>query len=139
MVFVSWTDNLSVGVAEIDQQHKKLIGVINELDDATRAGKGSDVVSKILDDLIIYTVTHFRTEEKYFARFEYADSEEHKVEHATFIEKVAKFSAALNSGTEDSRREVTEELMGFLELWWKYHILETDMKYAKLFRERGLK
>ncbi|MEO8410674.1 MAG: bacteriohemerythrin, partial [Propionivibrio sp.] len=105
----------------------------------TQAGHGSDVISEILDRLIIYTATHFRTEEGYFVQFEYAESEEHKLEHATFIEKVAKFSADLNRGSEEGRRAVAGELMNFLELWWKYHILETDMKYAKLFKERGLK
>ena len=139
MVLVNWNVSLSVGVSEVDQQHRKLISIINMLDDAARAGKGSEVISEILDRLIIYTATHFKTEEKYFDEFEYAEADEHKEEHATFIERVAKYSADLNSGSEAGRRAVAEELMSFLELWWKYHILETDMKYAKLFREKGLK
>jgi hemerythrin len=139
MTLLAWTNELSMGLPEIDRQHKKLIGMINQLDDETRAGTGTDAISGILDELIIYSATHFRMEEKYFDQFGYADSEVHKQEHAALAEKVDQFSAELNSADEDRRRAVIAELMSFLSIWWKYHILETDMKYAKLFREKGVK
>ena len=139
MALITWNDGLSVGLPEIDRQHKNLISIINDLDEATRAGKAKDVVSKVLDDLIIYTATHFRMEEKYFAQFEYADSKAHKEEHAALIEKVNSIEADLNSASEGRRLAIAAELMSFLGIWWNYHILETDMKYAKLAHEKGLK
>jgi hemerythrin len=95
MAPIVWNDSLSVGVAEIDRQHKKLIAMINELDNAMTAGRGKDVMGEIVDGLIIYTATHFRTEEKYFAQFEYRDAEIHRKEHADFIGKVAEFNAEI--------------------------------------------
>ena len=78
MALVTWNDSLSVNVAEIDQQHRKLIAMINELNDAMKIGKGKDVLGGIVNSLISYTATHFKTEEKYFAQFGYPDTEDHK-------------------------------------------------------------
>ncbi len=138
MALITWDNGLRMGLPEIDGQHKKLIGMINQLDEEAAAGKGKDVISEILDELIIYSATHFRMEEKYFDQFGYADAEAHKQEHAVLAEKIDKFAAELNSADEGKRRAVVAELINFLGLWWKYHILETDMKYAKLFREKGV-
>jgi len=63
----------------------------------------------------------------------------HKQEHAALAEKVANFAAELASPDEDRVQAVLAELISFLGIWWKYHILDTDMKYAKLFREKGVK
>jgi len=139
MALISWDDRLCMGLPEIDRQHKKLIGMINQLDEETRAGKGREVVGEILDELIIYSATHFHTEEQYFDQFGYVDSEVHKQEHAALAEKVANFAAELASPDEDRVQAVLAELISFLGIWWKYHILDTDMKYAKLFREKGVK
>jgi hemerythrin len=139
MALITWNDDLSMGLPEIDRQHRKLVGMINQLDEETRAGKGKDATGEILDELIIYSATHFRMEEKYFDEFGYADGELHKQEHAALAEKVETFAAELNSADESARGAVIAELMNFLAIWWKYHILDTDMKYAALFREKGLK
>ena len=128
-----------MGLPEIDRQHHKLINLINRLDDQAKAGKGKDAIGEILDELIIYSATHFRMEEKYFDRFGYADAEEHKQEHAALAEKVGNFAAELNGADASRVQAVLAELMNFLSIWWKYHILDTDMKYAQLFREKGVK
>ena len=69
MAFLDWDDSLSVNVTEIDDQHKKLIGTLNDLYDAMDDGKGNDVLGKILKELTDYTVYHFQTEENYFKKF----------------------------------------------------------------------
>lgn len=59
MALMSWSDNLSVNIKEIDEQHKKLVGMVNDLHDAMKMGKGNDVTGKILTGLIQYVGTHF--------------------------------------------------------------------------------
>jgi hemerythrin len=135
MALINWNDNLSVDVAEIDQQHKKLIAMINELNDAMKAGKGREVLAKIVNGLVSYTTTHFKAEEKYFAQFGYPDTESHKKEHAAFIQKVSEFKA----GLEKDKLSVTIEVMSFLSNWLKSHIMGTDKKYSQFFHEKGLK
>ena len=135
MAMINWNDSLSVHVAEIDQQHKKLIEMINELNDAMKVGKGKDVLEKIVNNLIGYTATHFKTEENYFAKFGYPDTENHKKEHAAFVQKVSDFK----TGFETGKLAMTIEVMSFLSDWLKNHIMGTDKKYASFFNEKGLR
>jgi hemerythrin len=88
---IMWTDSFSVKVTEIDTQHKKLIELINKLYDAMKVGKSKDVMGEILNNLISYTATHFKTEEKYFDLYSYPEKEIHKAGHKQFVETVTKF------------------------------------------------
>lgn len=134
MSLITWSDRLSVNVSEIDRQHQKLIAMINDLDDAMRQGKGKTVLGKIVSGLISYTVTHFKTEENYFDRFGYAETEAHKKEHAAFVRKVSDFK----SGFEQGKITLTIEIMNFLSDWLKNHIKGTDKKYSAFFNANGL-
>jgi len=135
MALINWNDALSVNVAEMDQQHKRLIALINELNDAMSVGKGRDALQKIVDDLVAYTTTHFRAEEKYFARFEYPDTFNHRREHVVFIKTVVGYRDRIANGD----MPLTTEVMKFLSNWLKTHIQGTDKKYSQFFNDRGLK
>ncbi len=135
MALIQWDGSFSVKVAEIDQQHQKLVSMINELNDAMRQGKGKDVLGKIINGLISYTATHFNTEEKYFDRFGYPETDSHKKEHVAFVKKVSEFK----NGFEQGKLGLSIEVMNFLSDWLKNHIKLTDMKYSKFFNEKGLK
>jgi len=135
MAMVAWNENLSVKVAEIDTQHKKLVAMINELYDAMKVGKGKEVTGKILNGLISYTVTHFQQEERYFDKFGYPDKMNHKKEHADFVKKVSGFKNDFESG----KVSLTIEVMNFLSDWLFKHIKVTDKGYSKFFNEKGLK
>ncbi len=88
MSLFSWKEKYSVNVREIDEQHKKLIGMIAQLDDAMREGKGKQVLDKTLQDLIGYTRTHFMTEERIMKANGYPDYEEQKTKHDKMNQKV---------------------------------------------------
>ncbi|HQJ76422.1 MAG TPA: bacteriohemerythrin [Bacteroidota bacterium] len=131
---ITWNDSLSVKVLAIDQQHKKLVDMINELSDAMRSGKGRDVLSKIISGLILYTGTHFKTEEKYFDQFGYPEAEIHKKEHEAFVLKVLEFK----KGFEKGDLNLTVEIMDFLSDWLQNHIKGSDKKYSQFFNDHGL-
>lgn len=135
MAFIHWNDSFSVNVKEIDQQHQKLISMINELHDAMSQGKGKDVMGKIVNGLFSYTATHFKTEEKYFDQFGYPETDSHKKEHIAFVQKVTHFK----EGYEKGNVGLSIEVMFFLSDWLKDHIKITDMKYSTFFNEKGLK
>lgn len=135
VALINWSDNLSVNVEEIDRQHKELIAMINELNDAMKMGKGRDVAGKIVNNLAQYTATHFKTEEDLFAKLGYPDSESHKREHAAFVKKVSTFKEGLEKG----KLSLTMDVMDFLSDWLKHHIMGTDKKYTKFFNEKGVK
>jgi hemerythrin len=135
MALITWNSSLSVNVAEMDHQHKKLVALINELNDAMSVGRGRDVLGKIVSDLVTYTVVHFKAEEKYFAQFRYPDTFNHRIEHVAFVKRVTDFK----QGFETGKLPLTVEVMSFLSEWLKKHIMGTDKKYSRFFNENGLK
>ena len=135
MSLIKWNDSLSVNVVKIDQEHKKLVGMVNELTDAMKAGHGKDVLGKILDGLISYTAFHFQTEEKYFQQVKYPDAVAHKKEHAAFVQKVTEFKEQFDAG----RVTVSVNILQFLSKWLQSHIKGTDQKYSSFFNENGIR
>ncbi len=131
---IQWSSNLSVQVAEIDTQHQRLIRLINQLYDAMTIGQGKQVVGQILDELADYTATHFRTEEKLFAEYDYPEAEHHRQEHLAFVKKVTEFKVQFEAG----QAGISVALMGFLGDWLQAHIRASDRRYAPFLNARGV-
>lgn len=134
MALITWKEAYSVNISEIDNQHKKLVGLINSLHDAMLAGKAKDIMSKTLSDLVDYTLYHFATEEKYFDKYNYPRSEAHKKQHSDLIEQVA----ALQKKHEDGERVLTIDVMNFLRDWLNDHIIGCDKGYGPYLNSKGL-
>ena len=77
MALLTWQEKYSVGIKEIDNQHKQLIDMINELNDAMLAKRGKEVLMSVLNKLAAYCVTHFTNEEKMMSTHDYPDFAEH--------------------------------------------------------------
>jgi hemerythrin len=90
-----WTSDLSVGVQEIDNQHKELFERINSLRTAMSLGKGRTEIGKTVKFLEEYVVEHFSTEEKYMSRYDYGAYLVHKAEHQAFIKDFSEFKKKL--------------------------------------------
>jgi hemerythrin-like metal-binding protein len=133
MALMTWTDNYATGIASIDTQHKKLIEMLNQLQDAMLAGKGNEAIAKILDGLVQYTVTHFAHEEQFFAKFGYPESASHKAEHQKLAQQVGEFQAQFKSG----KTKLSAAVMNFLRDWLNNHILGSDKKYAPFLKSKG--
>jgi len=132
---MTWTDDLSVGVRLIDEQHKVLLGLINELHAGMRARKSDAVLVGVVERLKEYTVKHFGQEEEYFDRYGYSETKAHKEIHAKLVRQVLDFEAALKSG----KAKVTMEIMRFLKDWLVQHIMGTDKKYSTFLHGKGLR
>ncbi len=124
-----WNDNFNTGVQTIDEQHKKLVQLLNSL--ASHIAFQSDIpaLNVIFDELIDYTVYHFQAEEVIWHQYFPEDPSEikHKAVHNSFIETVLKLRADENTKPADS---VIEEVLAFLTRWLASHILESDRYFA---------
>lgn len=130
MAFVDWRSEYSVGHAEIDQQHRKLVDIINSLHDSMKLGGKPEDLKRILNDLVNYTRFHFSHEEKLMERAGYADLANHKRVHRSMVEQVENFRREV----ESSRTGFSIKLMGFLKNWLTDHILGTDQKYSTVVK-----
>ena len=122
MAFYEWNDNLAVNNMGIDNQHKKLIGLINELYDAMGTGTAKDKMGKILTELINYTKTHFADEERLMEQNNYPGIGVQKAQHADFINKIESTYAEFQSGNN----YLSISVMNFLKDWLNKHIIELD-------------
>ena len=125
MAFLNWKNNYSVGVLELDQQHRRLIEIINELHSTMAAGNDRARLQKVMEQLTEYTIYHFRFEESLMQRHGYPNLAEHKRVHAAMEQRVAEFAQAISVTTGS----YSIQLLDFLKQWLTRHILETDMKY----------
>jgi hemerythrin len=133
--FVEWSDVLSVGIEEIDDQHRVLVDLVNEMHDAIHRHHNSDVVNDILARLADYTRIHFAVEESLMRILGYPDYEDHKAQHEELIQAVLDLQQKVASG----KASVGFELMHFLKVWLTKHIMESDQKYSDHFLQAGAK
>ena len=135
MALISWNENYSVKIKDIDDQHKKLIDMINELHDAMKSGRGKEVVGKTLSELVKYTEQHFSFEEKLFTQHNYPEGRTHSKTHQDLIDQLKEFISKYESG----QNTLSIELMNFLRDWLTNHIMGTDKKYTSFLNSKGIK
>ncbi|OYV86573.1 MAG: hemerythrin [Ignavibacteriae bacterium 37-53-5] len=134
MPLFQWTPELSVNVKEIDNQHKKLVNLINLLHDSMKSGKGKAVMGKVLNDLTDYTVYHFGTEERLFQKYGYIEYPQHKQEHDDLTKQVLDVRSKFEAG----QTTITIEVMNFLKDWLNNHIKYSDKKYSAFLNSKGV-
>jgi len=135
MALFEWCDDYSVKVASIDAQHKKLVGMLNELHEGMTNGSGNERLGALLENLVGYTVQHFAYEEQLFALHKYPLSAAHTEEHQRLVTQVGEFKQKFDSG----QANINMQLMKFLKDWLIKHILGSDKAYSAHLVERGVK
>jgi hemerythrin len=136
MPLIEWTAKLSVGIDSIDEQHKKLVNMINALNDAMLTNSSNELLGKIFTGLAAYTQKHFTYEENMFAEYGYTDSEEHKRQHNELIAQVVELKQKF---IENPQGTMSTDLMLFLKRWITNHIMRTDKDYAEFLISKGVK
>lgn len=126
---ITWTNEISVGIEEIDEQHKVLIGLLNAINEAVQERRSSMVTAEIITQLIDYTRIHFAVEESLMRILGYQEYEAHKVQHGILIESLADLARKFAAG----KVTVGFELQNFLKTWLTKHILANDKKYTQHF------
>ncbi|MDR1128795.1 MAG: bacteriohemerythrin [Treponema sp.] len=132
-IVVKWDDAYSVGVKLIDDQHKELIRMTNELSLGCQKG-GSEAeiyFMKVIQGAVKYVKTHFTTEEIIMDRLKYPEYLEHKKQHEEFVAEVLKDVKAFEAGG----KLVPLEFAQFLQKWVLNHIAKSDKRWGNFFAE----
>ncbi len=125
MALIEWTDELSVGVEEIDDQHKVLVDLINSLDEAIHSQAGKTASVDILNQLVEYTRIHFDAEEALMRTANYPDFDKHKAQHEVLLQQAESLQQKIAGGAG-----ISFQLLHFLKTWLTQHILDTDKQYT---------
>jgi hemerythrin-like metal-binding protein/PAS domain S-box-containing protein len=128
MAILNWNKQLVIGIESVDLQHKHLIDLTNQLDEALAIGANRDTLIKIVNDLIDYTVYHFEDEEQLMVTANYNPAlyAAHKEEHQEFVAKMT----AVQREVKTNIKTLSSDLMDYLVNWLCNHILNTDKKMA---------
>jgi len=121
---IVWDKILSVGVEEIDEDHRKLVNIFNILNHSLLKRESPDYIAATLAELINCTVWHFSHEERLMLKHRYEGLEEHKAEHQELINSAKE----LQQKILQSDKPVVDEHIEFLERWLTVHILTTDLR-----------
>jgi hemerythrin len=124
---MTWTPEMSVGVGALDDDHKVLIGIINELHDGIVAGHKKEILASVLDHLVEYTKFHFAKEEELLEKCNFQATQNHKMEHASFVSRMTNLQERLKTAPVAM---LDLELMSFLRNWLVTHIQGSDRKYG---------
>lgn len=131
---ITWSQEMSVGVKEIDEQHKVFVGIMSDLYNLMFKGATEPEMSTLIKQLEAYKTFHFATEERYFDKFSYELADEHKSEHRKLEAKIAELKLRLKNEGETA----LSDLLDFLEDWLVEHIEINDKKYTTCFNKNGL-
>ena len=135
MALFVWKDEYSVNIKQIDDQHKELVAMVNELHEAMMQQRAKEVMGKILNRLVSYCANHFAVEERMMQSNGYPDYAEHKIKHDKVTAKVLSLQNDFKAG----KLNLTIEVSQFLKDWLDKHILGTDKKYSAHLNAKGVK
>ena len=135
-MLLMWTGSLSVGVKEFDDDHKRLIRMINEMHGIIRDGNSTgkieaEEIEIALHRLENYFQYHCLKEEEAMVKVGFSGVEEHRQEHAHFLGKVREMTSRFRGSTEPKH---AKEIVDFMYDWLISHVHENDMKYSSCLR-----
>jgi hemerythrin len=124
MSFMVWTDELNTGIDIIDNQHRRIVDMINALHD-TAKGKERDAIGNVIEELVDYTLSHFAFEESLMEEAGYQYVKPHKKVHELFIKRVSEYKMRFTAG-----EDIADELNNLLSRWLFNHIKHDDGAYV---------
>ena len=125
MAYFEWTPQLDVGVESMNDQHHRLIDLMNVLHERAASGASRAELGGFLESLAEYTVRHFRAEESLMASIGYPELERHKRIHEELLRTFGEHRSAFDGGGE-----LGAGFFSFLKLWLSAHIKGIDRKYG---------
>ncbi len=130
---IEWTDDLSTGIPEMDEQHKRLIALLDGFYTAVERGEREEGIRTLFEGVDQYTVFHFSAEEAFMEQIGYPDLASHRETHTMFRRE---YLSAMERHEAGDRKAV-RDLVAFLFSWLYTHIQKTDKRYGLFFRQQA--
>lgn len=129
---IEWGDVLSIGVDEVDDDHRKLINLFNLLSHSLQDNESAEYLAAVLEELINCTVWHFSHEERLMLKHQYPAMAEHKEQHQELIRSALNLQQKL----QDNDSAIGDKEIEFLERWLTEHILTDDMRLGDFLAQK---
>jgi hemerythrin-like metal-binding protein len=122
VMLIEWSDELSVGIDEIDEDHKHLVAIVNNFHEVFRNDASKDATLKALSEIADYTTWHFEHEEKLMYKHKFPRLTQHQHQHATLLKDLG----ILIADFENGRADISQATMDFLREWLLVHLQNED-------------
>jgi hemerythrin len=133
MTFMPWSDDFSVGLDDVDDQHRWLFEATNRLHaEMNKEARSRAVIGEIIEGLMDYTMNHFIMEEELFERHGYPQAQAHKALHDKFTACIMDTLTDFESGAD-----IEHEVLDILKNWLVQHIMKTDTAYVPYFKAQS--
>ena len=133
MAYFEWADDMVIDNGPIDNDHRGLVDLVNQLHTATSQGSGNEVVDKILEQLIAYTVDHLQREEQLMASIQFPNLVPHKMGHDKFMVKIRDLKQKYDAGSIT----VAAQLSTVLRDWLSLHIRRSDREIKVFLKKKN--
>lgn len=134
MACFEWADEFCTGLAKVDQEHMRLVEIINELHDAMLERRANEAIREIVDEMAEYAASHFSTEERLMLRHNYPRYRQHRLQHDVFTNKVIDLQKRL----DEKMLVLSLEVITFLRDWLANHILRSDKELGAFLLGKGI-
>jgi hemerythrin-like metal-binding protein len=134
MALFEWNDTFSVNIEVLDEQHKHLVKLINDLYRSLLSNNPQEKMGDILDGMIEYASIHFQDEEAIMMEHDYPWYQSHKQKHYEFVNNALDYQKKFRSG----EMKPSTEIVNFLKEWLKDHIMGADKEYSSYLNRRGV-
>jgi len=134
MGLADWDDSYSVGYKKLDDQHKNLFRLINELNDLSLKRKTINSFEDLMNQIVEYTTFHFFAEEEVMRRHGFPDMEKHKLEHDEMRRQMREYHSRCVAEDFQCVNDVLEVMID----WLHTHLGRSDAQYAEYFKEKGV-
>ncbi|MCW8838863.1 MAG: bacteriohemerythrin [Thiovulaceae bacterium] len=132
---IEWNEGLNLGIKALDDDHKRLLQLINSLSESIDKNEPKNIIEHIFLELEKLTKKHFEREEDYLEGCSCTKLDEHKVQHADFLSKLSELkNKALSANDYISIQDVTV----YLTEWLLNHVIEEDIPTITVFQKCGL-
>lgn len=135
MALFTWSDKFSVKHQRMDEHHRRLVSLMNELDEAIAAKRGDEVVGSAIEELARYAAEHLMEEESLMEAIRYPDMENHRAIHKFFADEIAHLRLAYATGHLVRAQSIAQ----FLRDWFVHHIFSEDLKYGEFIDETSVR
>lgn len=134
MAYLEFGPEHEVGIAEVDKQHRKLFEMLSDLHTATVNGEEQSALTAILDDMVEYTVYHFKTEEDLYVKYDFPGYEEHKRVHDELTAQAVELQNQFREGSAT----ISFDLLDFLHDWLVTHTTGLDREMGPFLKSKGV-
>lgn len=135
MDIIKWRSSYETSIPSMDEQHRKLIDLINTMYRVMRKDEGPEQIDTVLKEMSEYASGHLRDEEALLQENGYTDFDSHLALHKEYLTKMEE----LREEWDKDKTSGAQNIYTFLRQWWLGHIVEEDQKYGPFLTEKGVK